>query len=145
MAAVHDAAARPADDAIRAIEEVVGGLFQQLHHAELPRALDLRTRLDADLGFDSLARVELLSRLERVLQLEIPAEDFGSLDTIADLLKVLSKARGQARTSGAQSPTVPAATARSAQLREASLPMPVRCHRSCRGERNAALGPRTRS
>lgn len=95
---------------------MVGELFQQLHHAALPRTLDIHSRLDADLGFDSLARVELLSRLERTLQLEIPQEAFGSLDTIADLLQVLTSAPGKAGAAGARAPAVTATQGRSALL-----------------------------
>ena len=69
------------------VEAVVAALFKEVHHALPPPALELHSRLDADLGFDSLARAELLERLKRELKIEIPEEALESLDTIGDLVR----------------------------------------------------------
>ena len=55
--------------------------------------------LDADLGIDSIKRVEILSALqERVPQLpELAAEELGGIQTLADIVKLLG-AKGGART-----------------------------------------------
>lgn len=92
MQAAPQPTPRPTGDATRTIvEETIAALYLELHHKRPPSAiLDPRSRLDADLGFDSVARVELLDRLERTLQTEIPQTGLASLDTIGDLLKVAS-------------------------------------------------------
>ena len=83
------------DDALRtATEDVVRTLYAELHHTE-PQftPLDSRSRLDSDLGFDSLARVELLQRLEHDLGLELPDSALESVDTLADLMRTLRATR----------------------------------------------------
>ncbi|HVC31300.1 MAG TPA: AMP-binding protein, partial [Steroidobacteraceae bacterium] len=94
-------------------------LFEELHRAAPPTALDPRSRLDADLGFDSLARVELLERLERSLGVELPPNTIECIDTVSDLVAMMRSApsakaaadtRGAARRSpgGASEPAPPA-------------------------------------
>jgi 1-acyl-sn-glycerol-3-phosphate acyltransferase len=83
----------PARGAVsKVVEDTVGYLFKELHHAPPPAYLDPHSRLDTDLGFDSLARVELVARLEHALQIQFPPDRLGSLDTIADLLNIASAA-----------------------------------------------------
>lgn len=52
----------------------------------------LQSRLERDLGIDSLGRTELISRLERVFALRIPAEMVTEAETIADLIPALDAA-----------------------------------------------------
>ena len=54
--------------------QVVTDLYSELHHSvtERPR-VGLQSRLEGDLGFDSLARVELLVRLERRFDVHLVA------------------------------------------------------------------------
>ncbi len=102
MASVHENAPPRAPEAIReVVEDTVRALFEELHHAAPPVPLDLRSRLDADLGFDSLARVELLERVARALHLEVPDDALASLDTIADLSRLLSTAPKRLDAGGA--------------------------------------------
>lgn len=50
----------------------------------------LDSRLDRDLGLDSLGRVELLSRIERSFEVSLPEQVLGSAETLRDLLRALS-------------------------------------------------------
>ncbi len=54
--------------------------------------VSLTSRLERDLGIDSLGRTELISRLERVFAVRIPAEMVTEAETVADLLPALDKA-----------------------------------------------------
>lgn len=74
------------------VEDAVRTLFRELHRAAPPVILDPQSRLDADLGFDSLARVELLQRLERVLNVELPPNALESIDTLSDLTVMMRRA-----------------------------------------------------
>ena len=62
------------------------------------RRADLRlsadSRLDRDLGLDSLGRAELLSRLEREFRVSLPESLLSESETVADLLVGLAKAEG---------------------------------------------------
>ncbi|HVW69254.1 MAG TPA: acyl carrier protein [Steroidobacteraceae bacterium] len=74
--------------------EVVRGLHALLHHVPLEAAaFGLDSRLDRDLGFDSLARVELLVRLEQRFQVELPERVLESADTVAALLEAVRAAQ----------------------------------------------------
>ena len=48
--------------------------------------------LDRDLGFDSLARMELLLRIERAFGVALPDDTLQRADTVADLLAALQRA-----------------------------------------------------
>jgi acyl carrier protein len=74
------------------VEDAVRTLFEELHRAAPPGVLDPQSRLDADLGFDSLARVELLERLERALNVELPPNALESIDTVSDLTAMMRRA-----------------------------------------------------
>ena len=58
-------------------------------HAAQGLRVTLHSVLDRDLGLDSLARVELWSRIEREFGVRLPEELFASADTPADLLPAL--------------------------------------------------------
>jgi len=51
------------------------------------------SRLEQDLGIDSLARTELILRIERAFHLRLPVAAVGGAETIADLLRALEEAR----------------------------------------------------
>lgn len=90
---VHTSPDRMQPISAEAVMRVVRALYVQLHpaHSE-PRALTLHSRLDADLGLDSLARIELLQRLEQQFQLALPEATFTAAQTVADLLQALRSA-----------------------------------------------------
>src|SRR5262249_52835367 len=54
--------------------------------------VSLSSRLDRDLGIDSLGRTELVLRLEREFGVRMPTEVIGEADTVRDLLKGLGQA-----------------------------------------------------
>lgn len=95
----------------RVVEDAVGTLYEELHHTPPPAPLGPRSRLDADLGFDSLVRAELRARLERSLSVELPEDTLASVDTIADLAQAVAGAP-QSHTSTGREATMAAAAAR---------------------------------
>ncbi|NIR61169.1 MAG: acyl carrier protein, partial [Gammaproteobacteria bacterium] len=58
----------------------------------------LDSALDRDLGLDSLARVELLVRIERSFGTSLSEETLASVDTPRDLLRALAAGNGVARS-----------------------------------------------
>jgi len=86
------------------VEDAVRTLFGELHHTEQPAAVDPLSRLDADLGFDSLARVELLQRLERALSVELPPTALESIDTVSDLIAMMRQAPRLTDSAGVSPP-----------------------------------------
>lgn len=85
----------PAAEAVRLLA-AVRQLSEELH----PRgpsigAVTLDSALDRDLGFDSLGRVELLSRLEQDFDISLSEQLIATADTPRDLLRALHGARGR--------------------------------------------------
>src|SRR5208337_4212405 len=75
------------------VQEVVSALYTELHHAQAdPGAVGLNSRLDRDLGFDSLGRVELVSRLEQRFGVHLPAAALSLAETVADLIALVNSA-----------------------------------------------------
>ncbi|SEK10885.1 AMP-binding protein [Paraburkholderia diazotrophica] len=88
-------AQRAADHRLLAIvselaKELQGTAFE-------PDKVTLATRFESELGFDSLARAELLSRIEQVFGMQLPVDVFARADCISDVLRALD-AIGQAET-----------------------------------------------
>jgi 1-acyl-sn-glycerol-3-phosphate acyltransferase len=50
------------------------------------------SRIERDLGIDSLGRTELILRIERAFHVRLPAQTIGEAETIADLLAALEQA-----------------------------------------------------
>lgn len=90
------------------VQEEILALLHELHPAamQLP---DVRPnkRLDRDLGLDSLARMELLARLEDRFRVTIPTDAGVEASTPDELLKVLMQAspRAAPRASATEAPT----------------------------------------
>jgi acyl carrier protein len=72
--------------------DIVGRLAAELHPRRPLPAVTLDSRLDRELGFDSLGRVELIARLERVFRLALPERLLLSVETPRDLLRILEAA-----------------------------------------------------
>jgi acyl carrier protein len=69
--------------------QVVRALYQQLHRsAQDPITIDLDSHLERDLGFDSLARVELLSRLEQQCNVKLDERSLEKIERVGDLLRI---------------------------------------------------------
>jgi acyl carrier protein len=70
--------------------DIVRGLAAEIH-PEHDRTADvtLDSSLDRDLGFDSLAQVELLNRIERSFDLSLSEQILATVDTVRDLLRAV--------------------------------------------------------
>ncbi len=80
---------------LKLIEELVSEL-----HAGKPRSfvLSLDSSLDDDIGLDSLARVELIARIEQHFNVTLPQRVFAEAESPRDLLRSISSVRGQKQT-----------------------------------------------
>lgn len=96
---------------------VVSELVRELH-PQRGRFTDVASssRIERDLGIDSLGRTELILRIERAFRVRLPAQTIGEAETVGDLVQALEQA-GPARErlvseTGPVSalPSVPAAT-----------------------------------
>ena len=90
---------------------VVRELVRELSPQRLKRGdVTLASRLDRDLGIDSLARTELVLRIERSFRVRLPVTEVAEMDTVADLLKALEHAAPGGITAHAPDVAVHAAT-----------------------------------
>ncbi|WP_024878171.1 AMP-binding protein [Methylosinus sp. LW3] len=79
----------------REVFAVVDSLAREMHPRRgAPTEISLSSRLEQDLGVDSLARAELNMRLERAFHAPLPLEELGRADTVGDLLTALENAPG---------------------------------------------------
>ena len=99
-------------DVLRLAEDVADELHP--HRRRAARA-GLDSRLDKDLGLDSLGRVELLLRLERRFGRHLPESVLGEAETVSDLVAALARA-------GAALLSLPGAGARPTQAAAAAAP-----------------------
>lgn len=71
----------------------VGDLARELHPGRRTSGrVQLDADLDRDLGFDSMARVELMMRLERAFEVSLPEQVLASAETPRDLLRAVQAA-----------------------------------------------------
>jgi acyl carrier protein len=92
---VAAAAPSPAIDANRLLGVVAAVAREARPNVEAYVALD--SSLERDLGLDSLARVELVLRLEREFHARLPEQALATSETPRDLLRFLLAAHGHAR------------------------------------------------
>ncbi|TLM65266.1 MAG: acyl-phosphate glycerol 3-phosphate acyltransferase [Deltaproteobacteria bacterium] len=86
---------RQEDAAAAVLLAIVGELLTEIHRQRhLPRDYGLDSRLDKDLGFDSLARMELFSRIEKRLAVTLPDRLLAEAETPRDLLRAVLGAAG---------------------------------------------------
>jgi 1-acyl-sn-glycerol-3-phosphate acyltransferase len=77
----------PGADPAKALLAMIGELALELQpHRRLAPAVRLDSKLDRDLGFDSLARAELLLRLDRAFKVRLPEDLIAEAETAKDLL-----------------------------------------------------------
>ena len=81
-------------DANRVLEVVAAVARDARPHVEVRATLD--SSLERELGLDSLARVELVLRLEREFEASLPEQALASSETPRDLLRFLLASRGHA-------------------------------------------------
>lgn len=78
------------DTVARRLLEMIRELALSLHpHRQRALRVSLDSSLDADLGFDSLGRVELLLRIERAFRVHLPESLLAEAETPGDLLRAL--------------------------------------------------------
>jgi len=77
----------------RGLIAVVADLVRELH-PQRSRFVEIEpsSRIERDLGIDSLGRTELILRLERAFRVRLPAQTIGEAETVADLLRALEQA-----------------------------------------------------
>jgi 1-acyl-sn-glycerol-3-phosphate acyltransferase len=98
----RDKAHSPAATAEQATRErdliaVVAALVRELHPQRARfMGFHLSSRIERDLGIDSLGRTELIMRIERAFRVRLPAQTIGEAETIGDLVQALERA-GPAR------------------------------------------------
>jgi len=67
--------------------DLARGLVAELHPHRLDTDVSLDSRLEADLGFDSVSRIELLARIEERLGVRLAEEAIATAETLRDLLR----------------------------------------------------------
>ncbi len=80
-----------------ALIEVVDQMVHDSHHGRSSRAT-LDTSLERDLGLDSLARVELVLRVERAFGVSLPESALYAAETPRDLLRLVQGSLGVRRS-----------------------------------------------
>ncbi|MFQ5642758.1 MAG: AMP-binding protein [Thiogranum sp.] len=78
-----------AENLLRVIQELVAEVHPQRPSMEV---IGLDSRFEKDLGLDSLTRVELIARVERVFELALPERSFAEVETARDLLRAIQGA-----------------------------------------------------
>ncbi len=101
----------------RDVIAVVSDLVRELHPQRF-RYIDIQpsSRIERDLGIDSLGRVELVLRLERAFRVRLPAQTIGEAETVRDLVRVLEQvgpALEKAMRGAASAPMLPSVPAAS--------------------------------
>jgi 1-acyl-sn-glycerol-3-phosphate acyltransferase len=78
----------------RALLAVTRDLLRELRprHAATTQVA-LKSRLDRDLGIDSLGRTELILRVERAMGVRLPPNVLGEAETVGDILHALEESR----------------------------------------------------
>ncbi|WP_134492722.1 AMP-binding protein [Methylocella tundrae] len=100
----------------RDLIEVIAQLVRELHPQRV-RFIDIvpSSRIERDLGIDSLGRTELILRIERAFRVRLPAQTIGEAETVRDLQQALEQAGPRRQRTALESvpvsalPAVPAA------------------------------------
>ena len=112
---------RPADDAGTELVAIIRELVLELHpHMRRTLVVRLNSNLDRDLGFDSLARAELLLRLDRTFRVRLPEQLIGDAETPQDLLDAIRVASPQRGGAGERAAVRPLALPETAEPSECS-------------------------
>lgn len=76
----------------RELIAVVSGLVRELRGPGTHVNVTLSSRLDRDLGIDSLGRTELVLRIEREFRIRLPISVIGEAETVQDIMTALEAA-----------------------------------------------------
>jgi acyl carrier protein len=82
----------------RNLVAIVTDLVRELRGSRASVNVTLSSRLDRDLGIDSLGRTELVLRIERLFRIRLPVTIIGEADTVQDILTALERAAVQQGT-----------------------------------------------
>lgn len=112
-----DAAPANAELHRRDLMALVRGLARELH-PQRSKFIEIvpSSRIERDLGIDSLARTELILRIERTFHVHLPARTIGEAETVGDLVRALEQAAPALQRTAMPAvptpalPTVPAAS-----------------------------------
>jgi 1-acyl-sn-glycerol-3-phosphate acyltransferase len=105
----------PRSDRARIEAQVFGiirDLLRELGNPAASATLRASTSLDSDLGLGSIERVELLSRLERDLEMSIPETAIAEAKTVEDVIVALAGAQGNERADTVEEPPAKQSSAR---------------------------------
>ena len=93
----------------RDVIALVTELARELHPQRI-RFIDVlpSSRIERDLGIDSLARTELILRIERAFRVRLPAQTIGEAETVHDLVRALEQAGPALRRTALELPSGPA-------------------------------------
>jgi len=89
----------------RELIAVIQDLVQELH-PQRAKSIDVSesSRLERDLGIDSLARTELILRVERTFGVRLAGADASAAETVGDLLRALDQAHPARMVQAAEAP-----------------------------------------
>jgi acyl carrier protein len=89
----------------RSLMEVVSQLVRELRPQGV-RFIEITpsSRIERDLGIDSLGRTELILRLERAFHVRLPARTIGEAETVRDLMDALEQAGGRRERAALEAP-----------------------------------------
>jgi len=92
----------------RDVIALVVALVRELHPQRV-RFIDVRpsSRIERDLGIDSLARTELILRIERAFRVRLPARTIGEAETVHDLVLALEQAGPALQRAALVTPAAP--------------------------------------
>ena len=92
----------------RELIAVIQDLVQELH-PQRAKSMDVSesSRLERDLGIDSLGRTELILRVERTFGVRLAGADAGAAETVGDLLRALDQAHPARMVQAAEAPMAP--------------------------------------
>ena len=83
------------DSTAQTLIQLIRELIAELHpQQKLIKSINLDSALDRDLGMDSLARVELFTRIESRFLINLPEQTFAEVETPRDLLRAIVRAHG---------------------------------------------------
>ncbi len=98
----RDGSGAPATNGVRE-QELIAVIRKLLHelHPQRTRSIEISasSRLERDLGIDSLGRTELVLRIERSFAVRLPVAAAGAAETVGDLLRALDRAHGGGQVS----------------------------------------------